>query len=98
MQKSIDVCAGQNGRAGWHAEHGNAVAKLDVCIDQALEQAFDEGIDRLAGLGREHGNPFRQAVIERDACRHVLLRKTSLGSHGRRALSMQDRLKTWLLS
>ena len=70
VQESINVCAGQDRRISRHAEHGNAVTNLDVCIDQPLKHAFDEGIDRLAGLGREHGHPLRQTSVERDVCRH----------------------------
>ena len=36
-------------------------------------QRPDSSIDRLAGLGREHGDPLRQTIVERDACRHVPL-------------------------
>jgi len=73
VQESVNVCAGQDRRIRRHAEHGNAVTNLDVRIDEPLKHAFDEGIDRLAGLGREHGDPLGQTIVERDACRHVPL-------------------------
>ena len=63
VQQSIDVRAGQGWRVRWHPEHGNAVANLDVGVDQALEHVFDEGIDRLAGLGGQHRDSLRQAIV-----------------------------------
>jgi hypothetical protein len=45
VQESVNVCAGEDRRVRRHAEHGNAVANVDVSVDQALEHVFDEGID-----------------------------------------------------
>jgi hypothetical protein len=63
VQESVNVCAGQGWRVRRHAEHGNAIANFDVGVDQALEYVFDEGIDRLAGLGRQRGDSLRQAIV-----------------------------------
>ena len=70
MQESVDVRGGQNRCAGWHAEPGNPVAKVDVSVDHFLEHAFDEGVDRLTCLGGERGHLLPQMIIiELDADR-----------------------------
>jgi hypothetical protein len=45
MQEPLDVGRGQDWCAGRHTKGRNPIAKLDLGIDQPLEQAFDKGID-----------------------------------------------------
>jgi hypothetical protein len=42
VKQAVHFRARQNGRVRWHAKEGNAVANLDVRINEPLEQTFDK--------------------------------------------------------
>jgi hypothetical protein len=56
VQESINVRARQHWRVWRHSEYWQTISDLDVYIDQSLQQALNENIDRLADLGRKHTN------------------------------------------